>query len=200
MTQRSQFWFIILITGFVSSLLFGCIYCGWLCPVNTFNGLIDKLFKRLKINKPAAPKWLKSRLAGGIVISLFLCFFILSLILRIRLQLFLIISLLGILVSALFASSVWCNCLCPWGTILKNTSRFSFYRLFIRTEQCVRCGKCNLNCPSKSIKMSPNEQTINFSDCLQCLRCIEKCNRNAIGVESYHRQISKGRLESIRNF
>jgi len=66
-TQRSRFWLIILIAGFVSSLLFGHVYCGWICPVTTINGLIESLFRRLRIKKLAAPKRLQNRLAGRII-------------------------------------------------------------------------------------------------------------------------------------
>jgi len=191
LTKRGQFWLIILLTGFVSSLLFGRIYCGWVCPVNTINGLIDLLFKKLRINKPAAPKWLQNRLAGSIVFVLFLSVFILSLILRVRPQLFTVISLAGVLASAVFTSSVWCNYLCPWGTILKNTSRFSYYRLSIRVEQCVRCGKCSLNCPAKSIDISPDKQTIDCTSCLQCLKCHDICNKDAIQIRRNRRFLWK---------
>lgn len=185
-TQRSRFWLIILIAGFVSSLLFGRVYCGWICPVTTINGLIESLFRRLRIKKLAAPKRLQNRLAGRIIFTLFLCVFILSLILRVRPQIFTIISLLGVLASTVFTSSVWCSYLCPWGTILKITSRFSYYKLFIRAEQCVRCGKCGLNCPSKSIKIMLDKQTIDSASCLQCLKCCDICNKDAILLTRNH--------------
>ena len=185
-TQNIRFWLILLIAGFASSLLFGRIYCGWLCPVNTLSGLTDQLFKRLRINRPVGPKWLTGGVTGGIVFSIFLGLLILSLVLRIRPQLFLILTLVGFLVSAVFASAIWCNGLCPWGTILAKISRFSLLRLVLGKEQCVRCGKCASACPSKALTRTPGGQQLDFSQCRHCLRCLDKCGKNAIVIQKWN--------------
>jgi ferredoxin-type protein NapH len=186
LTHRSRLWVIPLIAGFVSSLLLGRAYCGWLCPVNTISGLMEKVLKKLHLNKSAAP--INGRLAGLIVFIVFLALFVVSLALRIQPQLFLIITLSGVLISTVFASSYWCISLCPWGTIFRFLIRFSLFKLMIGKEQCVRCGKCARSCPSGALTAC--EEPIDFTRCLHCLKCAENCGKNAIAIRKGNPVIS----------
>jgi Pyruvate/2-oxoacid:ferredoxin oxidoreductase delta subunit len=180
---KIQVWLLLLIVGFCASLILGRVYCGWFCPVNTVNGLFEFLFKLLGIKKRRAPQFLQRSLSRIICLTVFLCFFTFSLIFGKRLQLFLIITYLGALVSAIFVSSFWCNYLCPWGTILKITSKFSAFKWMIKKDKCIKCGVCSLNCTSGSIRISDEIQSIEFTKCLQCMQCIRNCHKDAIKIQ-----------------
>lgn len=182
-TGKIQLWLPILIIGFCISLIFGRIYCGFFCPVTTINNGIELLFKRIGIKKRLAPQFLYSSLSGILFFALFLSLFIFSLILRQRLQLFLVITGLGILVSAIFSSSFWCNYLCPWGSILKVMSKFPVFKLGIDGDTCVKCGLCSLNCPTDSIQITDKIQSIEFNKCLCCMQCTDDCPKDAISIQ-----------------
>jgi ferredoxin-type protein NapH len=177
---KIQAWLFILIAGFYVSLILGRVYCGWCCPVSTVNCVIEFFYKLLGIKKSSAPRSLQHSLSGIICFALFLGVFSCSLILGKRLQIFTIITHLGVLVSSIFDSSFWCNYLCPWGTILKTSSKFSAFKRLIDADKCVKCSVCSLNCPSKSIRILDNIQSIEFARCLQCLQCTSKCHKSAI--------------------
>lgn len=50
--------------------------------------------------------------------------------------------LLALAVSAAFKGRIFCNTLCPAGTLLGLLSRRSLYAFSIDREKCVSCGKC----------------------------------------------------------
>lgn len=180
LTGNGRLWLIPLIAGFVLSVLFGRFYCGWMCPVHTVDALKEMLFQNHTMKKNTVPKWLKSRWVGIIFIALFLAIFTLSLFLRIRPQIFLALTLIGIAVSFVFPSSIWCGLLCPWGTTFRFLSRIAPIKLSIRTEQCAQCGKCRAKCPTESIEISTNRCNIDNSSCIRCLNCIKVCGMNAV--------------------
>ena len=72
----------------------------------------------------------------------------------------------------------YCNTICPVGTVLGFLARFSFFKPVINSEKCNSCGLCARNCKASCIKFE--EHTIDYSRCVGCMNCIEKCNINAI--------------------
>lgn len=184
LTGNGRLWLIPLIAGFVLSVLFGRFYCGWLCPVHTFDVLKEKLFRKHPIKKRTVPKWLKSKSAGIMVFSLFLCAFTISMILHLRLQIFLALTLAGMIVSFFYPSGVWCGALCPWGTMFRSLNKIAPIKLSIKTGQCAQCGKCRAKCPTESIEISTNRYNIDHSSCIRCLNCIKVCGMNAIELRA----------------
>lgn len=73
---------------------------------------------------------------------------------------------------------LWCNTICPVGTVLGFVSKFAFYRPVIDTSKCNGCGKCAKNC--KSMCIDPKEHTVDMSRCVSCMDCIENCSQHAI--------------------
>ncbi|MDE5796741.1 MAG: 4Fe-4S binding protein, partial [Muribaculaceae bacterium] len=72
----------------------------------------------------------------------------------------------------------YCNTICPVGTVLGFLSRFSLLRPVIDTSKCNGCGLCARNC--KSACINSKEHSIDYSRCVTCFDCIDKCHRNAI--------------------
>lgn len=73
---------------------------------------------------------------------------------------------------------LYCNTLCPVGTILGTLSRFSLFRISIDKDKCSKCGMCAMKC--KAGCMDTKEQQIDSSRCINCFDCIEICPRKAI--------------------
>lgn len=73
---------------------------------------------------------------------------------------------------------LYCNTICPVGTVLGFISRFSIFKIRINAENCNSCSLCSMKCKSSCIDAAA--QTIDYSRCVGCFNCIEVCNRNAI--------------------
>ena len=72
----------------------------------------------------------------------------------------------------------YCNTICPVGTVLGFLSRFSIFKVRIDTEKCNSCGLCARNC--KGACIDPKSHTIDYSRCVSCYNCLEKCNKQAL--------------------
>lgn len=73
---------------------------------------------------------------------------------------------------------IYCNTVCPVGTILGALSRLSLFRPVIDTEKCIDCGSCARRCKSSCI--DAKNHTIDLSRCVVCMDCIDECSKNAI--------------------
>ncbi len=73
---------------------------------------------------------------------------------------------------------LWCNTVCPVGTVLGCISKFAIFRPVIDTNKCNGCGKCAKNC--KAMCINPETHTIDMSRCVACMDCIENCHQKAI--------------------
>lgn len=73
---------------------------------------------------------------------------------------------------------VWCNNICPVGTLLGFVSRFSILAPKINVEKCNGCTKCAKNCKSSCI--NPQEHSIDYSRCVACMDCLNNCKQGAI--------------------
>ena len=84
--------------------------------------------------------------------------------------------------------SVWkgrlyCNTVCPVGTLLGLVSKKSLYQIRFDEAECNRCGQCMFACKSQCIDVKNRE--VDFSRCVGCANCLRACDKNAI---SYSRK------------
>lgn len=86
------------------------------------------------------------------------------------------LTILGIL--AWRNGRTYCNTICPVGTVLGFFARFSLLKPVIDTSKCNGCGLCARNC--KSACIDSKNHSIDYSRCVTCFDCIEKCNKGAI--------------------
>lgn len=89
-----------------------------------------------------------------------------------------IATFLILLVLAWRNGRTYCNTICPVGTLLGFLSRYSLFKPVIDTTKCNGCTLCSRNC--KAACINAKEHQIDYSRCVVCMDCIEKCNRNAI--------------------
>jgi ferredoxin len=73
---------------------------------------------------------------------------------------------------------LYCNTLCPVGTLLGLVSKYSMFKLAINTEDCNNCNSCVYSCKATCIDRKKKE--IDFSRCIACFNCIKACDENAI--------------------
>ena len=73
---------------------------------------------------------------------------------------------------------LYCNSVCPVGTILGALSKFSFLKIRLNAEKCVGCGLCAKACKSSCIDVQYRE--IDASRCVVCLDCLTVCRKDAL--------------------
>lgn len=88
------------------------------------------------------------------------------------------VTLVVVTVLAYRNGRTYCNTICPVGTVLGFFSRYSLFRPVIDTSKCNNCGLCARNCKASCI--NPKAHEIDYSRCVMCMDCIEKCRQGAI--------------------
>ena len=71
---------------------------------------------------------------------------------------------------------LWCNTICPVGSLLGWLSKFSLFRITIDTSKCTECGKCERVCKAECIDQE--NQHLDFTRCVSCFNCLEVCPEN----------------------
>lgn len=82
-----------------------------------------------------------------------------------------------IAVLSLRRGRLYCNTVCPVGTLLGLVSRVSVFKVKLN-DNCTSCGKCAKVCKAECI--DAKAQTVDSSRCVTCFNCLEVCNFNAI--------------------
>ncbi len=104
---------------------------------------------------------------------------------------------------------LYCNTVCPVGTLLGYISKFSAFRIYIDESACTKCGRCDRIC--KSSCMSFRNGEVDFSRCVACYNCLSICPDNAVKYSVNHKKTlpvsavsgqnsDKNTDESKRNF
>jgi ferredoxin len=91
---------------------------------------------------------------------------------------------------------LYCNTICPVGTLLGLLSKFSVYKLKIDRISCDDCGACSLVCKSECI--DDENKVIDFDRCVNCFNCIDVCPSTSISYQRSVRKVSYG-LKEIDN-
>jgi ferredoxin len=74
---------------------------------------------------------------------------------------------------------LFCNSLCPVGTLLALVSRFALFRVVIDQEKCNLCAKCSVQCKAGCIHLK--DRRVDFDRCVACFNCIPACPESGIG-------------------
>lgn len=221
----------IFILGFVSvfiiTLIFGRVYCSFLCPLGFLQDIFIALSRKIGWHKkhsyqmphnwlrylilclvivPAAlgsmsllnlldPYSLAGRMITHFIQPLFVRIYNAAVNLLTNLDIYLFsketaslpLSVLLvtcgffilILILSAFYGRLYCNSLCPVGTLLGLISRVSVFKFVVdrtRCHECVRCeGVCKAGC------IDPQTAAIDQSRCVNCFNCLEACSKSVVG-------------------
>lgn len=92
-----------------------------------------------------------------------------------------IIAALTFVILAILAwknGRIYCNTVCPVGTVLGALARYSWLKPVIDTNKCVNCKLCARNCKAACIDIKNHR--IDYTRCVACMDCIGKCHKGAI--------------------
>lgn len=73
---------------------------------------------------------------------------------------------------------LYCNMICPLGTLLGLVSKVSLVRINFNESKCTRCGRCSVGCKSSCIDFL--QYHVDVSRCVDCFNCIDNCPDKAI--------------------
>ncbi|MGN1375453.1 MAG: 4Fe-4S dicluster domain-containing protein [Prevotella sp.] len=91
---------------------------------------------------------------------------------------------------------IYCNTICPVGTILGFFSRFSLFRPVIDNSKCKNCSLCSHRCKSSCINYK--NHSIDYNRCVACMDCIDTCKHGALHLKlRWSKNIEKRTDESI---
>jgi len=73
---------------------------------------------------------------------------------------------------------LYCNTVCPVGTLLGFVARFALFRIRIDQDACTVCANCSIACKAGCIRLKT--ATVDFSRCVGCGDCLAVCP--ALGI------------------
>jgi polyferredoxin len=181
--------FILMIIGFLMALLFGPVFCGWVCPLGTIQewvaGLGRKLFKKKRFNHFIPEKidrvlrYLRYLVLGWVVYMTAISGTLLFAEIDPYFALFNFwtsevavggLIVLGVtLLASLFIERPWCKYACPYGAVLGITNLFRVFSIRRFAGTCKLDGACDITCPM-NINVSAKD-TVRDHQCISCLEC-----------------------------
>ena len=199
---NKEFYFALLLAGgipLILTLLFGKVFCGWVCPYNLIAEFTDKIRKKIRPktihikNKNPKPQYywfifgtIVSIIAvSGIPVITFISFpglisaqiadYVFFGALGFELVFIIIILILEILIAPRF----WCKYVCPVGATLallrsENTLSIKYDAKSCGDNCPLNLKKetlCNAACP---LQLNPRQKGI-YPYCINCGACIEAC-------------------------
>jgi ferredoxin len=73
---------------------------------------------------------------------------------------------------------LYCNMVCPVGTLLGLVSKISIFRIKFDESKCTRCGRCAVGCKSSCIDFL--QYHVDVTRCVDCFNCIKICPDKAL--------------------
>ncbi len=178
------------------TVVFGRVFCGWICPATLIYELNDNLASWLrKVGVPIGRRRLDRRmkylvLAAGIVLSyitgavLFAAIYPPAVIGR---EIYYAVAQQGFGVGAVFfiltllfdlmlTRRGFCRYVCPGGALYSLLGRFRLFRIRRKVETCNDCAKCNAIC---QFGLDPLHDDFG-QECNNCSACIAVCPTDAL--------------------
>jgi ferredoxin-type protein NapF len=98
--------------------------------------------------------------------------------------------LIIVFVLSFFSGRLFCNTVCPVGSLLGLLSRYSLLKIKIDEKNCIGCNLCERNCKSGCI--DKKNKTVDFSRCVTCYNCFTVCPSEGI---TYKLSFTKAKKE-----
>ncbi len=192
--------FVLMIIGFILAILFGPVFCGWVCPFGTiqewFAGLGRKLFRRKRYNHFIPEKvdkvlrymrylvlaWILYMTATSA--TLFFAdydpYFALFNFWTGEVAIGGLIVLGVTLVASLFVERPWCKYACPYGAVLGISNLIRVFGVRRVSATCRMDGACDITCPM-NINVS-SKSIVRDHQCISCLECTSEAHCPVAGT------------------
>ena len=180
--------FVLMVIGFGLAILFGPVFCGWVCPLGTVQEWVakwgKKLFKR-RYNHFVPPKidnalryvrylvlaWViyVTATSGTLFFAEYDPYFALFNFWSTEVS-WTALGILGITLGlSLFVERPWCKYACPYGAVLGISNMFRVFKIRRAESTCKADGACSIMCPM-NIPVD-TVKTVRNHQCISCLEC-----------------------------
>jgi len=105
------------------------------------------------------------------------------------LMVFAAIAATTVIALAIWRGRIYCNTICPVGTVLGLLSRVSAFRLTIDRAACTKCADCLRACKAQCIDLRAG--TIDASRCVTCANCLGACQHGGIAYRFAWRRTAR---------
>ncbi len=180
--------FVLMMIGFLLAILFGPVFCGWVCPLGTVqewvSGIGRKLFRRrfnhfvpakldniLRYLRYLVLAWVLYMTAatGTLIFAEYDPYFALFNFWSDEVALG-GLAILGISLGlSLFVERPWCKYACPYGAVLGLSNLFRVFSIRRSETTCKADGACSILCPM-NIPVD-SQTTVRDHQCISCLEC-----------------------------
>lgn len=87
----------------------------------------------------------------------------------------------GILLAVILKDNrAFCKYICPITVFLKPASKYSVLRVKCDEDKCIKCNTCKRNCPMNVDMTDNSRKRKNGTECILCMKCIDKCPKQAL--------------------
>jgi len=177
----------------ISTLFWGRLFCGWVCPM----GAVQQLLYRKEMAFKIPPrvhnvlKYFKYVVLLGLIVAVFITGKAIfaevdpfKSLFNLEISPLPTTLLVFTLLASLFFFTPWCRYACPMGAFLSILSHFSVFKLKF-AESCKNCTACaKAYCSSRAISAGEKTPVISSSECTRCGECWSRCPREAIVFEN----------------
>jgi len=180
--------FILMYIGFALALLFGPVFCGWVCPFGSFQEWLGKLGRKMSVKKfnklvPAkADKYLRylrylvliwvvyvTATSATLFFADYDPYYALFNFWTGEVAVSGLIILGVVILASLFIERPFCKYACPYGAILGVFNLFRIFKIKRKAATCKSCKVCDRICPM-NIDISSGD-VIRDHQCISCLEC-----------------------------
>ncbi len=179
---------ILMVLVFILAILFGPVFCGWICPLGSIQEWIGRIGKKIfkKKYNNFLPEKLDSVLrylryvvlilvvyltakSGVLVFSSYDPYHALFNFWSSETAVLSIVILAITLLLSLFVERPWCKYACPYGALLGLSNIFRIFKITRSKSTCINCKKCDKSCPM-NIKVSEKNKGSDHQ-CISCYEC-----------------------------
>lgn len=88
------------------------------------------------------------------------------------------VILISLALTTMWHGRLFCNTLCPVGSLLGRISQYALFKFRIDELNCNSCGRCATSCKAECIDSAAH--TIDASRCVSCFNCLGSCPSHAV--------------------
>ncbi len=208
--------FLLVSAVLVVTLQIGRFYCAVVCPMGVFQDIfiwVHKLIfgKRRPYRYRKPQNWLRYTILAVFVLLMVLGLNSIAVLIAPYsayarmvtglhahgvVQWVAIITLVVIGVLSFGWGRLWCNTICPVGSLLSLVSRYRLIGIHIDADKCAGCRKCEKGC--KAMCIDVDNKKVDSSRCVNCFNCLSECKAGAISFSMKRKVESKKTVDSSR--